>query len=195
MRVALLYPSLEQAMSIHTTTLEKSGGGLPGAKDLGQLESVLEHIQNDEYYPTFEDKLTHLFFSLAKFHTFNDGNKRLSAVLSLNFLLLNGHLHCAGNFIPTMENISVHVAKGKIDKPLLRRILVAHIEHDDDNEILKLDILQAIDDESDGLDLTPICDANGQVLLYDIYVDGRWLGSRRTKEQCRLHVFGREGRY
>jgi death-on-curing protein len=189
MTVVLLYPSLEQAMGIHTTTLEKSGGGLPGAKDLGLLESVLAHIQNDEYYPTFEDKLTHLFFSTAKFHSFNDGNKRLSAVLSLNFLLLNGHLHCAGNFIPTMENISFHVAKGSIDKPLLRRILVAHIEHDDDNEILKLDILQAIDDnKSEGLDLIPVCDANGQVLLYDIYVDGKWHGSRRTEEQCRLQV-------
>jgi hypothetical protein len=34
---------------------------------------VLEHIQNDDYYPDLQDKLTHLVFAVAKFHCFNDG--------------------------------------------------------------------------------------------------------------------------
>lgn len=73
-----VYISLDQAVEIHGKTVEISGGGATGALNLGQLESVLEHIQNDLYYPTFEDKLTHLFFGASKFHCFEDGNKRPS---------------------------------------------------------------------------------------------------------------------
>ena len=29
----------------------KHSGGLPGVKDVGMIESVLEHVQNDLYYP------------------------------------------------------------------------------------------------------------------------------------------------
>jgi hypothetical protein len=32
------------------------------------------------------------------------------------------------------------------------------------------------------IELRPVYDKNGAVLLYDIFVDGRWCGSRRTKE-------------
>ena len=31
----------------------------------------------------------------------------------------------------------------------------------------------------------PVFDKDGSVLLFDIYVDGKWIGSRRTFAQCR----------
>ena len=74
----LIYINLEQAIEAHRKTVEVSGGGAMGPLDLGRLESVLEHIQNDLYYPEFEDKLTHLFFSANKLHCFQDGNKRIA---------------------------------------------------------------------------------------------------------------------
>lgn len=58
----IIYIDLEQAKQIHQKTIQYSGGGTYEHFDLGRLESVLQNIQNDDYYPTFVEKLTHLFF-------------------------------------------------------------------------------------------------------------------------------------
>lgn len=83
----IIYLTLEQAEVIHKKTIKYSGGGIYEYLDIGKLDSVLQHIQNDEYYPTFVDKLTHLFFCTCEFHCFADSNKRLAITLSLQFLL------------------------------------------------------------------------------------------------------------
>jgi len=141
----VVYLTLDQAIDVHAKTVEISGGGALGHLDMGRLDAVLQHIQNDEYYPTFEDKLTHLFFSACKFHCFQDGNKRIAIVLCAQMLLLNGYLYCADRFIREMENISYHVATGNIDKDLLHEIISAQIGGDENDEGLKLKILHAID--------------------------------------------------
>jgi death on curing protein len=147
--MATIYLTIEQAVDIHIKTVEISGGGSLGHLDMGRLESVLQHIQNDDYYPSFEDKLTHLFFSACKFHCFQDGNKRIAITLCAQMLLLNGYLYCSGQFIRKMENISYHVAAGNIDKMLLHEIISAVINGDEDNEALKLKILHAISGNGD----------------------------------------------
>lgn len=76
------YITIEEAKAIHQATIENSGGGDYGELDTGKLESVLFHIQNDDYYPTFLDKLEHLFFCACKFHCFADGNKRIAITLT-----------------------------------------------------------------------------------------------------------------
>lgn len=140
----IIYLTLEQAIETHAKTIEVSGGGALGVLDIQQLGSVLEHIQNDDYYPTFEEKLTHLFFGACKFHCFQDGNKRIAITLAAQMLLLNGYMYCSGNFIKKMENISYHVAAGRIDKDFLREIITAVLNKQDDAEELKLKILDAI---------------------------------------------------
>lgn len=142
--MALTYLTLEQAIGIHAKTVEVSGGGTLGHLELGKLDSVLQNIQNDDYYPTFEEKLTHLFFSACKFHCFQDGNKRIAITLSAQMLLFNGYMYCASSFLREMENISYHVAAGNIDKELLLEIITAHLMEEEDNESLKLKILNAI---------------------------------------------------
>lgn len=142
--MALFYLTIGQAVDIHSKTVEVSGGGALGILELGKLDSVLQHIQNDDYYPTFEDKLTHLFFSACNFHCFQDGNKRIAISFCAQMLLFNGYLYCAGRFIREMENISYHVAAGAIDKELLRDIIAAFLLEDEENEGLKLRILNAI---------------------------------------------------
>lgn len=122
-----------------------NSGGLHGIKDLGQLESVLEHIQNDDYYPTFEDKLTHLVFGINKFHAFSDGNKRSSLVLGAYFLQINGYEYCVKTFVQEMENIVVWLAEGKISKELLQKILSSLIYEDDYSEELKIELLLSLD--------------------------------------------------
>jgi death-on-curing protein len=142
--MAVIYLTIEQAIDTHRKTVEVSGGGMLEHLDLGKLESVLEHIQNDEYYPTFEDKLTHLFFSANKFHCFADGNKRIAITLCTQMLLFNGYLYCASRFLHEMENISYHVAAGNIDKDLLYEIITAFLAEEMDDEGLKLKIFNAM---------------------------------------------------
>lgn len=142
--MALVYLTLEQAIETHRKTVEISGGGALGHLELGKLDSVLQNIQNDDYYPSIEDKLTHLLFCACKFHCFQDGNKRIAITLCAQLLLLNGYLYCAGSFIREMENICYHVAAGSIDKDLLHEVITAHLAEDLDNEELKLKILRVI---------------------------------------------------
>ena len=142
--MAWIYLTLDQAIAIHAKTVEVSGGGAMGHLELGKLDSVLQNIQNDDYYPTFEEKLAHLFFSACKFHCFQDGNKRIAITLSAQMLLLNGYLYCTSSFLREMENISYHVAAGSIDKDLLREVIAAHLAEESDDEALKLKIIHAI---------------------------------------------------
>lgn len=57
----IIYITLEAALVTHKKTIDHSGGGTYEHINPKQLGSVLEHIQNDDYYPTFVDKITHLF--------------------------------------------------------------------------------------------------------------------------------------
>lgn len=143
-----LYFDAQHAVGVHDWIIEHSGG-LPGVKDLGQLESVLAHIQNDDYYPSFDDKLTHLIFGINKFHAFNDGNKRSSLTLGAYFLTLNGYDYCVPQFVVQMENIVVAVAEGSINKGLLQRLVISLIEEDDFSDDLKLALLEALGDAHD----------------------------------------------
>ncbi len=139
-----LYITLEQAVATHALTIEKSGGGAYGALEIEKLESVLQNIQNDDYYPTFDAKLTHLFHSACKFHCFQDGNKRIAITLCAQMLLLNGYLRSIDGFIRESENISYHVAAGAISKELLGDWMRAVLTDNEDDESLKLRILKAI---------------------------------------------------
>ena len=133
----IIYLTLDQAIVIHKKTIQYSGGGTYEHFDLGRLESVLQNIQNDDYYPTFEEKLTHLFYCTCEFHCFADGNKRLAITLCAQFLLFNGYMAAAKSFFTEMENISYYVAAGKIGKELLLRIMIAILDgtYDRDEEL------------------------------------------------------------
>lgn len=145
MMANFIYITPEQAKETHAKTIEYSGGGTLEELDFGKLESVLYNIQNDDWYPTFIDKLTHLFFCTCQFHCFADGNKRLAITLSTLFLLLNGYLSIAETFLSKTENISLYVAASKIDKDLLHKIMTAIMNGTyDEDESLKLEILNAI---------------------------------------------------
>lgn len=142
--MAWVYLTIEQAIEIHRKTVDVSGGGSFGHLDIDKLEAVLQHIQNDDYYPTFDRKLTHLFFCACKFHCFEDGNKRIAITLCAQMLLLNGYLRSIHGFIRESENISYHVAAGNISKELLGEWIEAVLCGVEDDEALKLKILTAI---------------------------------------------------
>ena len=143
---SFLYFDIKHAVEVHDWIIENSGG-LSGVKNIGSLESVLEHIQNDLYYPTFEEKLNHLVFTINKFHAFNDGNKRSSLTLGAYFLELNGYDYCVEKFFLGMENIVVWVAENKISKELLFKLITSLVMDDEYSEELKLELLEAVSRE------------------------------------------------
>lgn len=141
--MAFIYFDSSHAIEVHDSIIIKSGG-LLGILNIGLLESTLEHIQNDLYYPHIENKVTHIFHSINKNHSFQDGNKRASIALSAYFLEINGYDYRVSIFIERMENIAVYVADNKIDKHLLFEIVQSIIYEEDYNEELKLKIVQAL---------------------------------------------------
>ena len=90
--MGIIYLTIDQAIETHRKTVEISGGGVLGHLDTGKLDSVLQYIQNDEYYPAFEDKLTHLFFSSNMFHCFEDCNKRIAISLTAQMQIGRAHV-------------------------------------------------------------------------------------------------------
>ncbi len=149
----LIYFTAEYAVKINSKIIEISGG-IEGVKDYGNIDSPLFHLQNDDYYPSFEEKLTHLVFSLNKNHGFNDGNKRTSIALGAFFLIINGLEVFADKFIIEMENIAVTVADNLIDKILLNEIIFSLINEEEYSEELKLKIIDALSQvKEEGIDL------------------------------------------
>lgn len=139
----LIYFDIKYAIKAHDTILKVSGG-IIGIKDPGNLESILDHIQNDEYYPSFEEKLTHLVYAVNKGHCFTDGNKRTSIALGAFLLEVNGLDLLVNKFIIEMENIAVLVADNKIDKELLGDIIASILNEEEYDENLKLRIIDVL---------------------------------------------------
>jgi death-on-curing protein len=151
----LNYFTSEYVIKIHDKIIELSGGK-SGVKEFGNIDSPIHHIQNDDYYPSFEEKLTHLVFSINKNHAFNDGNKRTSIALGAFFLEVNGLDVFVNKFIIEMENIAVTVADNLIDKELLGEIIYSLINEEEYSEEIKLKIISVlsfVDTESITLNL------------------------------------------
>jgi len=140
--MAFAYFDTAHAVAVHDDIINQSGGAM-GILNIGLLESALEHVQNDFYYPELEHKITHLFYSINKNHSFQDGNKRASIILSAYFLEINSCAFRVGRFITEMENIAVDVADNRIDKDLLFEIINSIIYEDDYSEQVKLKIIYA----------------------------------------------------
>lgn len=137
------YFDIYHTLRVHDWIIDKTGG-LHGILQQGTLESVLEHVQNDWYYPGFVDKLCHLFFAFNKFHIFTDGNKRSGIALSTYFLEINGFGHCVQLFVREMENIAVWVADGAIGKEVLKNIIHDLVLCEEILETTKLEIATAL---------------------------------------------------
>ncbi|NLK67000.1 MAG: type II toxin-antitoxin system death-on-curing family toxin [Campylobacteraceae bacterium] len=118
------YLTLKQAIEFHDQIIATSGG-LEGYNkiQLGYLDSALKQIQNDEYYPDFISKLTHLMHSCIKFHPFLDGNKRSSIQIGRAFIEMNFPWVDVDDYYLEMEDIVVGVAEGKITKNDLHKKL------------------------------------------------------------------------
>ena len=86
---------------------------MPGANNLGLVESAVNAVVNQIYYEGCEDPLdlagTYLFRIVSN-HGFLDGNKRAGMAAALVFLRLNGY----ETNHPEFEEITMDVAASRI---------------------------------------------------------------------------------
>ena len=152
MDIEIIYFDLPHALEVHDIVIEKSGG-LKGydPQKVQMLESALAHIQNDNYYPTFLDKITYLLFAVNKNHAFLDGNKRTSLALASYFLEVNGYDYCIKEFQEQMEDIVVRVAKNTVSKDLLKD-LIEDILMQEKREATQMALIRALAQEGDNDD-------------------------------------------
>jgi len=144
MSTVIYIADVNEVIRIHEKNIAISGGGINGIINIGYLEAALEHIQNDDYYPTFIEKVTHLFFEANKSHCFQDGNKRIAISLGSIFLLKNGYIEAAQRFLYKMEIISYHLAANRIDKQFLKVIIESIIYEETYSEEVQLKLLNLI---------------------------------------------------
>ena len=118
------YLTLDEALILHGDIMQEMQGlkGFNKAQ-IGLLDSALAQIQNDEFYPEFLDKLTHLMFACIKFHPFLDGNKRSAIYLANAFVEFNCSEILPNDFYKKLENVVVDVASDKINKDELKALL------------------------------------------------------------------------
>jgi death-on-curing protein len=143
MRQIFVYIETIYAIQLHDKIIEISWW-LAGIKNVWLVDSVLAHIQNDDYYPTFEAKLTHLMYGVAMNHAFEDWNKRTALQLWSYFIGLNYTHILADGFIPAFENIVVHVVNHRISKMLLLELITAYMQWEMENEEILMKIYYAI---------------------------------------------------
>jgi len=93
-------------------------------RTIRDLESIIDFIKWDNYYPKFSDKLAHLMFSLNKNHIFNDGNKRISVYSAISFMMLNilEEDHLIEETLRELENIASGVANDRVTSDELKII-------------------------------------------------------------------------
>lgn len=139
----LYFKNIEEIVAIHKKTVAISGGGSEGIINLASIECAIDQIKDNLYYPEFEHKLTHLLWVANKSHGFMDGNKRIAITAASMFLLMNGYMSVAKEFMFRMETISYHVAAGNIDKDLLLEIVTSILYEEDYSEELKLKLMDA----------------------------------------------------
>lgn len=121
------YFTVDEIILMHNNILSISPGR-SGILDQGRLESILEHIQNNNYYPTLIEKITHLVYSIIQNHAFVDANKRTALQSGAYFLGENQHINKIDKYMEIMENVVVQVASNQINKEELKTVLTEIIK-------------------------------------------------------------------
>ena len=122
------YLTLGEVVELHGRVFQV-GGGAPGIRDLGGLDSALAQpmatFGGVDLYPTLAEKAAALCFSLVQNHPFVDGNKRVGHAAMETFLILNG----AEIYAPVddQERLVLDLAAGRIDRSHLTDWLRHHL--------------------------------------------------------------------
>lgn len=61
----IVYLSFDDILIYYGDTIKQSGGGMSGIREENGIKMILELVQNDLYYPSFEEKLTYLVYAFC----------------------------------------------------------------------------------------------------------------------------------
>lgn len=110
------YLSGEEVLIIHSEIIDQTGG-MHGIRDSGLFISIIEkpkaRFGGKELYEGIYQKAAVYLESLARYHIFIDGNKRIGIGASARFLFLNGFELTATN--KEVENFVLEVVIKKLD--------------------------------------------------------------------------------
>lgn len=108
--------SKEKVILLHQLLAEETGGSV-GLRDEALLDSALESafsgFDDQEFYPTKEEKSARLGYTLISNHAFVDGNKRIGIYIMLTFLEVNGIRVDSTN--EDVARVGLAVADGSMD--------------------------------------------------------------------------------
>lgn len=142
----IIYVPLIEAIKKHDYIIIKSGGLLGYSEDNKQrLESILEFVQNDLYYPSFIEKLSFLSYGIAKDHIFIDGNKRSAIAIGAYFMELNDYGYLVPQYMKAMENFIVWAMENRISRELFTEKIKYIILDIEESEDFKIKLLQSLE--------------------------------------------------
>ena len=119
----IYYIDFEHVLRTNNAVLNESGGA-PGTINENYIKGILEFLQNDDYYPSFTEKLSYLVYSIASNHCFLDGNKRTAIATGMYFLLINDYdIPTISKFTKIMENAVPFAVSGIISREDLTEII------------------------------------------------------------------------
>ena len=119
--------SKDKVLLLHKLIAQETGGSI-GVRDEALLESALENAfsgyDDQEFYPSKEEKGARLGYTLISNHAFVDGNKRIGMYVMLTFLEVNGiRLGCTNDEI---VEVGLAVAAGTMGYGALLDWVKAH---------------------------------------------------------------------
>jgi len=129
------YPDAFEYYELIDSMRAEFNSGIFGKEKDGGFKSSINLIQqsfnNQEIYPTIEEKAAMLLYLIVKNHAFVDGNKRIAAACFLLFLQTNSLLyHPSGRSIISNEalaSITLFVAASKADEMETMKKLVISV--------------------------------------------------------------------
>ena len=129
------YPDASEYYALIDSMREEFNSDIFGKEKDGGFNSSINLIQqsfnNQEIYPTIEEKAAMLLYLIVKNHAFVDGNKRIAAACFLLFLQTNSLLyHPSGRSIISNEalaSITLFVAASKADEMETMKKLVISV--------------------------------------------------------------------
>lgn len=105
-------------LEINKYVIDMFGGMKHGVKDYNLLESCVVQINQEVFgevlYPTIEDKISWIVFSIIANHIFLDGNKR-TGIASLEYLCEENNILLTATD-DDLINLALDIANSKINR-------------------------------------------------------------------------------
>lgn len=112
---------------LNTKLVNRFGGAGIRFKDVNLAISAIDSLDQEVFgrvlYPTVEDKISHLVFSIIANHVFVDGNKRTGTAV----LVLLTQQYCKINSTTDeLIELALGVAKSEIDREGIKDWIIKH---------------------------------------------------------------------